>query len=423
MMPSEMSISAAPESGPRMDASRVDAAVDGCDLTILMPCLNEAETLVACIEKARRGIAQAGVDGEVIIADNGSTDGSIELAEAHGARVVRVTAKGYGSALRGGIEAARGRWLLMGDADDSYDFSQAPRFVEALRAGNDVVMGCRLPSGGGTIAPGAMPWKNRWLGNPVLSFLGRLFFKTPILDFHCGLRAFTRSAYEQMELKTTGMEFASEMVMKASQRQMRIAEVPITLHKDGRSRPPHLRPWRDGWRHLRFMLIYSPRWLFLVPGLVLAGLGTVAAMVIFFVPIQLGRVQLDAGTFAVACACAVAGVQLVAFACFTKVFAIGEGLLPEDRRFARVFRVFTLERGMVAGVALLLAGVAVFAWALVLWSREDFGHLNYPENIRRILAATTLLVLGVQVSSASFFMSVLGLKTTSRRPPETEYRS
>jgi hypothetical protein len=393
-------------------------SMPSCDLTILMPCLNEAETLAACIAKAQRGIAEAGVEGEVLIADNGSTDGSIELAEKHGARVVRVTEKGYGSALRGGIEAARGRWLLMGDADDSYDFSQAPRFVEALRAGHDVVMGCRLPSGGGTIAPGAMPWKNRWLGNPVLSFLGRLFFKTPIRDFHCGLRAFTRDAYDRMELKTTGMEFASEMVMKASLRDLRIAEVPITLHKDGRSRPPHLRPWRDGWRHLRFMLIYSPRWLFLVPGLVLAGLGALAATVIFFNPIEIGRVEFDAGTFAVACACSVAGVQMVAFACFTKVFAMGEGLLPEDRRFARIFRYFTLERGMVAGVALLLSGAALLVWAMVLWRNASFGALSYPENIRRVLAATTLLVLGVQVCSASFFMSVLGLRTTSRKPPE-----
>ena len=389
-----------------------------CDLTIVMPCLNEAETLVACIEKARRGIELAGVSGEVLIADNGSTDGSIELAEKHGARVVRVTAKGYGSALRGGIEAARGKWLLMGDADDSYDFSQAPRFVEKLRAGNDLVMGCRMPRGGGTVMPGAMPWKNRWLGNPVLSFLGRLFFKTPIQDFHCGLRAFTRAAYDRMELKTTGMEFASEMVMRSSIHAMRVDEVPITLHKDGRSRPPHLKPWRDGWRHLRFMLIYSPRWLFLVPGLVLAGLGALASAAIFFSPLNLGGVQFDTGTLTIACMCVIIGVQFVAFACFTKVFAIAEDLLPPDPRFARVFRFFTLEKGLVAGALTLAAGLGLLAWSVWLWEQAGFGSLPHAENLRRVIAAATLITVGIEVMGASFFMSVLGLKTTTRHPPE-----
>ena len=225
------------------------------DLTILMPCLNEAETLARCITAARTGLARSGVAGEVLIADNGSTDGSQAIAEKLGACVVAVQAKGYGNALRGGIQAARGRWILMGDADDSYDFSQADRFVEHFQAGCDLVMGCRLPAGGGTIMPGAMPWKNRWIGNPLLSFIGRLFFRCPVRDFHCGLRGFTKSAYDRMELQTTGMEFASEMVIKATLKQMRIAEVPVTLRKDGRSRPPHLKPWRDGWRHLRFMLL------------------------------------------------------------------------------------------------------------------------------------------------------------------------
>jgi len=388
------------------------------ELTILMPCLNEAETLVACIEKARRGIESAGVTGEVLIADNGSTDGSIELAENHGARVVRVAAKGYGNALRGGVEAARGRWIIMGDADDSYDFSQAGRFVEKLREGYDLVMGCRLPAGGGTIMPGAMPFKNRWLGNPVLSFIGRLLYKTPVRDFHCGLRGFSRAAYDRMQLKTTGMEFASEMVMKASIQSHRICEVPITLHKDGRSRPPHLKPWRDGWRHLRFMLIYSPRWLFLVPGLVLAGLGAMAAVAIFLGPRRIGGAQLDAGSLLTACSGVVIGAQLVAFACFVKVFAIAEGLMPEDPRFARVFRFFTLEKGLIAGALMLMLGGAVFLWSLWIWEQAGFGLLPYDENLRRIIAAVTLLMLGVQIISASFFMSVLGLKTTSRKPPE-----
>lgn len=388
------------------------------DLTIVMPCLNEAETIVACVEMAKRGIETAGVTGEVLVADNGSTDGSIELAEKHGARVVRVAAKGYGNALRGGIEAARGRWVLMGDADASYDFGEAARFVGKLREGCDLVMGCRLPAGGGTIKPGAMPWKNRWLGNPVLSFIGRLFFRTPIRDFHCGLRGFSREFYDRMALKTTGMEFASEMVMKASLFGMRMAEVPITLHPDGRSRPPHLRPWRDGWRHLRFMLIYSPRWLFLVPGLVLAALGGGAMAALCFGPRVLGAVRLEVGTLIVASMGFIIGVQLVAFAFFSKVFAIGEGLLPDDHKFARLFRFFTLEKGLIAGVLTLLAGAGILAWAVWQWAQTGFGNLDYESNLRRLVVAATLIVVGLQVTFASFFLSVLGLKTTSRKPPE-----
>jgi glycosyltransferase involved in cell wall biosynthesis len=393
--------------------------VKDCQLTIVMPCLNEAETLAVCIRKAQAGIAAAGVTGEVLIADNGSTDGSIKIAEEHGARVARVTEKGYGNALRGGIAAARGEWVIMGDADDSYDFSNVTGFVERLRQGSDLVMGCRLPAGGGTIMPGAMPWKNRWIGNPSLSFLGRLFFKTPIRDFHCGLRGFSRAAYDRMDLKTTGMEFASEMVMKATLAGMKIEEVPITLHKDGRSRPPHLKPWRDGWRHLRFMLIYSPRWLFLVPGLVLAGLGALAALLIYFRALPAGSVNFDTGAFAVACGAVIAGVQLVGFACLTKVFAIGEGLLPPDPKFARVFRLFTLERGLVAGLIALLWGAGMLIWALWLWRAAHFGDLPYADNMRRVIAATTFLLFGVQVMAVSLFMSVLGLRTTTRHPPTT----
>jgi glycosyltransferase involved in cell wall biosynthesis len=393
---------------------------DSVDLTILMPCLNEAETLAACIAKAKLGIERAGVTGEVLIADNGSTDGSVELAEQHGARVVRVQEKGYGNALRGGILAARGRWILMGDADDSYDFSEAPRFVEKLRAGHDLVMGCRLPRGGGTVMPGAMPWKNRWLGNPTLSFLGRLFFRTPIQDFHCGLRAFTRAAFERMETKTVGMEFASELVVKASVKEMRVAEVPITLHRDGRSRPPHLKPWRDGWRHLRFMLIYSPRWLFLMPGFFCASLGAVASLAIFFGPLQFGHVQLDAGSLAVASMLLIIGVQLVAFAFFAKVFAIAEGLLPADRRLSRLLNLFSLEKGLVVGALTFAAGALLFGWSVWMWERTGFGAMPYSENLRRVIAAATLMVVGHQIMAASWFLSVLGLKTTSRQPPEAE---
>jgi glycosyltransferase involved in cell wall biosynthesis len=388
------------------------------DLTIVMPCLNEAETIVACVEKSKGGIEAAGVTGEVLVADNGSTDGSIELAEKAGARVVRVTAKGYGNALRGGIEAARGRWILMGDADASYDFGEAARFVGKLREGCDLVMGCRLPAGGGTIKPGAMPWKNRWLGNPVLSFIGRLFFRTPIRDFHCGLRAFSRDAYDRMELKTTGMEFASEMVMKASLFGMRMAEVPITLHPDGRSRPPHLRPWRDGWRHLRFMLIYSPRWLFLVPGLVLAALGAGVGIMLSPAPIIFGGAKLEVGALIVAAMSLIVGVQLVAFAFFSKVFAIGEGLLPDDSKFSRLFRFFTLEKGLLTGLATLLAGFGTLAWAVWQWVQAGFGDLPYEANLRRLVIAATLIVVGLQIVSASFFLSVLGMKTTTRKPPQ-----
>lgn len=384
------------------------------ELSIVMPCLNEAETLAVCIEKAQKGLKAAGISGEVLVADNGSTDGSIQIAEKGGARVVHVATKGYGNALRGGIEAARGRWILMGDADDSYDFGEAGRFVEKLREGHDLVMGCRLPSGGGTIKPGAMPWKNRWIGNPSLSFLGRLFFKTPVRDFHCGLRGFSRDAYDRMELKTTGMELASEMVMKASLRSMRISEVPITLHPDGRSRPPHLRPWRDGWRHLRFMLIYSPRWLFLVPGLVLTILGTLASAWIFLAPRHVGGVEFDAGSLLMACMGVIVGVQLLAFAGFTKAFAIAEGLLPEDPRFQAVLRAITLERGLIAGLAICLAGAATLGWSIYLWSRADFGSLPYPENLRRLILAVTLIVVGLQTVFSSFFLGVLGLKTSGK---------
>jgi glycosyltransferase involved in cell wall biosynthesis len=390
-------------------------------LTILMPCLNEAETIAQCIEKAKRGIERAGVPGEILIADNGSTDGSQGIAEKLGARVVSVKEKGYGNALRGGIAAAKGKWILMGDADDSYDFSEADRFVKKFQEGYDLVMGCRLPIGGGTIMPGAMPWKNRWIGNPTLSFIGRLFFKCPAHDFHAGLRAFTKDSLVKMDLQTTGMEFASEMVIKATLKKFRIAEVPITLHKDGRSRPPHLKPWRDGWRHLRFMLIYSPRWLFLVPGLVLSGLGIVLAAALAVQDIQIGGILLNVGTLMMACMAIVVGFQLVAFAFFTKVFAIAEGLLPDDPKLTRVFKIFTLEKGIIAGLLVLLGGVAVVLHGLWLWKQAHFGFLpSTEENLRRLIPAGTLIVLGIQVVFSSFFLSVLGLKTVKRQPPAPE---
>ena len=391
------------------------------ELSIIMPCLNEAETIARCIEKAKTGIQRSGVIGEIIIADNGSTDGSPAIAKNLGARVVPVKEKGYGSALRGGIRAALGKWILMADADDSYDFSEADRFVKKLQEGYDLVMGCRLPVGGGAILPGAMPWKNRWLGNPVLSFIGRFFFKCPAHDFHCGMRGFTRAAFEKMELQTTGMEFASEMVIKATFKKFKISEVPITLHPDGRSRPPHLKPWRDGWRHLRFMLLYSPRWLFLVPGFLLSGLGTIFAVALSAQDLKIGRVELNMGTLMMACMAVIVGFQLVAFAFFTRVFAVAEGLLPDDPKFARIFKIFTLEKGIAVGLIVLLVGMILFLRALWLWQQAHFGVLpSMEENLRRLIPSATLMILGIQGVFSSFFMSVLGLKTVSRRPPATD---
>jgi glycosyltransferase involved in cell wall biosynthesis len=390
---------------------------DPVELTILMPCLNEAETLARCIEKANLGIQRSGVRGEIIVADNGSLDGSVEIAEKSGARVVLINEKGYGRALRGGIQAAAGKWIIMGDADDSYDFSEISGFVKKFQEGFELVMGCRLPSGGGTVLPGAMPWKNRWIGNPVLSFIGRLFFKCPAHDFHCGLRGFTKNAFEKLDLKTTGMEFASEMVIKSTFKNLKTAEVPVTLHKDGRLRPPHLKPWRDGWRHLRFMLLFSPRWLFLAPGIFLSAAGIIFAAALSLENIKIGDVAFDVGTLVVACMTVIIGFQLVAFAFFTKVFAIAEGLLPDDPKFSRAFKFFNLEKGILLGLAILLAGIVLSARAVWIWKQAAFGELSPEENLRRLIPAATLIVLGIQTIFSSFFMSALGLKTSSRKPP------
>ena len=388
------------------------------ELTILMPCLNEAETLAACIRKAQLGLERAGVAGEILIADNGSTDGSPAIAEKAGARVTHVKEKGYGSALRGGVAAAQGKWIIMGDADDSYDFSDINGFVQRFREGSDLVMGCRLRSGGGTINPGAMPWKNKWIGNPTLTFIGRLFFKCPAHDFHSGLRGFTKGAFDAMDLQTTGMEFASEMAIKATLKGMKITEVPITLHKDGRSRPPHLKPWRDGWRHLRFMLLFSPRWLFLAPGLALSLLGLIVAAVLARGDIHIGSVNFEVGTLTVACMAVIAGFQVAAFAFFTEVFAIAEGLLPDNPKLSRLFKFFNLEKGILLGLGLILIGFGLLVRALWIWRAAGYGVLpSTEENLRRLLPAATLAVLGVQTIFSSFFMSALGLKTVKRKPP------
>lgn len=387
------------------------------ELTILMPCLNEAETIARCIEKSLRSLRELGIAGEVLIADNGSTDGSQRIATELGARVVPIAQKGYGSALRGGVEAARGKFIIMGDADDSYDFSAIGPFMEKLRAGDDLVMGCRMPRGGGTVMPGAMPWKHYWLGNPVLTFIGRLFFKCPAQDFHCGLRGFSKAAYEKMGLNTTGMEFASEMVIKATLGGLRISQVPITLYKDGRSRPPHLRSWRDGWRHLRFMLLFSPRWLFLVPGLALmfAGLaGTVTITARVSYPLVGGG--FDVGTLSVLRMLFIVGFQLVMFGVFAKTYAITQGFMPEDARFRRWLRFFSLERSMLIGTALVLAGFIGLCVAFFHWQQSGFGDLDYATNLRRIAPSTTAIIFGVQVIFSSFFLSVLQLPVARRQP-------
>lgn len=375
-----------------------------------MPCLNEAETLATCIRKAAGALREEGMEGEILIADNGSTDGSQDIATREGARVVDVAEKGYGNALRAGIAAAKGPWVLMGDADDSYDFSRIGPFVERLRQGYELVMGCRLPTGGGTIMKGAMPWKHRWIGNPALTFIGRLFFHSPAHDFHCGLRAFTKEAYGRLHLQTTGMEFASEMVIRATLLGMRIAEVPVTLHPDGRSRAPHLRSWRDGWRHLRFMLLFSPRWLFLVPGSALSLAGLFGAMLLAFGSLELGGVVLDVGTLMGCAMMMLVGAQALWIAVFTRTYAEAEGLLPRHRRLAKILEHATLEWGLVAGLMLALAGAGLFLWALLDWRAAGFGGISYSDNMRRIIPGSTLILMGIQNMFGSFFMGVLTLK-------------
>ena len=393
-------------------SSAPEAATDNgpVEVSIVMPCLNEAETLEKCIVKAQKGFKDAGVKGEVIIADNGSTDGSIEIAKRLGARLIPVPAKGYGSALRGGIQAARGKWIIMGDSDDSYDFSNIKAFVEKLREGYELVMGCRMPYGGGTIMPGAMPWKHRWLGNPVLSFIGRLFFQAPITDFHCGLRGFSKAGYEKLELKTKGMEFASEMVIKATVRELKITQVPITLFKDGRTRPPHLRSWRDGWRHLRFMLLFSPRWLFLGPGLAMLMLGFLLAVPLFFGPIRIGAIGLDTNTLLLAGMMMIVGFQVFFFGVFTRLYSVGRGLVPDTAKVSFVRLFFSLEKGIVIGILMCLAGAGFLLAAILKWKAVGFGSMSYAESLRLVIPAITCATLGVQTIFSSFFLSILDLK-------------
>jgi hypothetical protein len=378
-----------------------------------MPCLNEAETVATCVHKAMGFLAESGIDGEVVVADNGSTDGSQRLASDAGARVVAIKDKGYGNALMGGIAAARGKYVIMGDADDSYDFTNLMPFVTELRKGYELVMGNRFKGG---IEPGAMPRLHKYLGNPVLSFIGRLFFPSAIGDFHCGLRGFSKQGAVALGLQATGMEFASEMVVKATLWGQKITEVPTTLKKDGRSRPPHLRSWRDGWRHLRFLLLFSPRWLFFVPGLVLLLLGIIAGAIIEAGPVSIGAVTFDVGTLVAASAAVVIGFQGVLFWLFTRVYAGSEGFLPTEPGVQKLLGRLSLERGLLLGLAIGLAGLGGIVFSVVNWGGSGFHNLNYENALRSMIPSATALIVSCQLILGTFFLSILGIKQTRHVP-------
>lgn len=394
-------------------AAQGDAASSRLELTILMPCLNEAETIGACIAKAKAFLASSGISGEVVIADNGSTDGSIAIAEGLGARVVPVPMRGYGAALGGGIASARGTFTIMGDADDSYDFGNLGPFLERLRAGDDLVMGNRFRGG---IEPGAMPVLHRYLGNPVLSFLGRLFFSIPVADFHCGIRGFRTSAVRDLQLKTTGMEFASEMVVRSALDRLRISEVPTTLKPDGRSRAPHLRTWRDGWRHLKFLLMYSPKWLFFYPGFLLTGLGLVLSTVLMFGPVRVAPgIVLDLNSFLASCLFTIIGVQLLTFGALARYYATVTGMLPPGPRSDRIVALCKTDRVVVVAGALVAAGLGLFGISLVEWARVDFGNLVNPVVPRLVAAGLSIIAIGVQTGFAGFIFGIFDIPKRSTR--------
>ena len=417
---------------PRHMSKRMDSRLDGrirCDLpceeadnlipvgeepevelSVVIPCLNEAETLGTCIAKARRSFRENDIIGEVLVADNGSTDGSQSIASRMGARLIHVEAKGYGNALMGGIVAARGKFVIMGDADDSYDFSEIPKFVEKLRAGFELVQGCRLPSGGGRVMPGAMPFLHRWWGNPMFSFMVRKMFWAPIHDVYCGMRGFTKELYGRLNMRSTGMEFATEMIIKSSICQAKIAEVPITLYPDGRkSHPPHLRTFRDGWRTLHFFLMYSPRWLFLYPGASLVVLGLIGYG-LAMPGVTIGGVNFDAHTLLLSSLFILLGYQSILFAYFAKTFAIREGLLPENRRINQLSKLVSLERGIMLGTGAAITGVVLLLTAINQWREVDFGHLDYAKTMRWVIPGVTLTALGYLTILSNFIISILGTR-------------
>ncbi|PYM96567.1 MAG: dolichol-P-glucose synthetase [Candidatus Rokuibacteriota bacterium] len=384
------------------------------EVSIVIPCLNEADTLATCIRKAGDALERAGVSGEIVVADNGSSDGSQQIAECLGARVVNVAARGYGNALMAGIAAARGRYVIMGDADDSYDFGEAPKFIEKLRQGFDLVQGCRLPAGGGRVMPGAMPWLHRVIGNPMLTFLVRKWFGARIHDVYCGMRGFTKSFYQSLRQHCTGMEFATEMIIRAHLFWGRIAEVPITLHPDGRkAHAPHLKTFRDGWRTLRLYLLFSPRWLFLIPGLALMLGGLIAGVLGLLMVEIVPGVTVSSHTALVGSLAIICGFQALVFSIFTKTLAIASGWLPQDELYQRLYRLLTLERGLLLALAGLGGGLALLFRALYQWWRVDFGPLDYAQTMRYLIPASTFIALSVQTIFSSFFVSVLSVVSKS----------
>jgi glycosyltransferase involved in cell wall biosynthesis len=374
-----------------------------------MPCLNEADTLARCVLKAQAALQEAGNDGEVIVADNGSVDGSLEIAASLGARVVNVQVRGYGSALMGGIAAARGQYIIMGDADASYDFGEIPKFIDKLRNGYDLVQGCRLPAGGGTVEPGAMPFLHRWVGNPALTFLVRAWFNAPVNDVYCGMRGFTKRHYESLDQRCTGMEFATEMIIKSSLMGARIVEVPITLHPDARtSHPPHLKTFRDGWRTLRFFMMCSPRWLYQLPGLAFVLLGLVG-YALALPATRIGPATLGAHTLLFASLAIIGGYQAILFSVFANTFAMAEHLLPEDPVMMRMFKVINLERGLLVSAIAMLAGIGLLLAAVMQWRAVGYGPLDYAMTMRYVIPGATLTALGFQTFLSSFFISILGM--------------
>ncbi|HXT24845.1 MAG TPA: glycosyltransferase family 2 protein [Candidatus Eisenbacteria bacterium] len=387
-----------------MAQTATDSATEAVDVSVVIPCLNEANSLGICIEKALKAFQDAGLSGEVLVADNGSTDGSIEIAHKSGARVVPVAQRGYGAALKTGIRAARGAFIVMGDADDSYDFSEVPRFVSEWRSGSEVVMGNRFA---GEIKPGAMPWHHKYIGNPGLTALLNVLFRSGIGDSHCGMRGFTRDVFERMDLRSSGMEFASEFVIKAAQIGAKTSEIPITLWKDKRGRPPHLRSFRDGWRHLRFMLLYAPNWLFLLPGALLMALGLALVFWLLPGPRAIGhQVVLDIHTMIFGVIFTLLGAQILAIGAFAKVFSYAERFDRNTVSLKRVLKRVSLEKGLLLGGLLFVAGFAGCAYIVWQWAASGFGPLA---QVRAVLFWSMWLFLGVQIIFSSFFLSMLGI--------------
>jgi glycosyltransferase involved in cell wall biosynthesis len=387
-----------------------DAPGGDIELSVVIPCLNEADTIADCVAKANRAMLDHGIAGEVIVADNGSSDNSPQIARSNGARVVPVAAKGYGNALMGGITASRGRFVIMGDADGSYDFTEIPRFLDKLRGGYELVQGCRLPAGGGKIMPGAMPPLHRWLGNPIFSLLAGIWFRSPIHDVYCGLRGFTVQHYRRLGQKCVGMEFATEMIIKSCSVGAKIAEVPITLYPDGRkSHPPHLRTFRDGWRTLRFFLLCCPRWLFIIPGIVLTVLGIVG-YALALPAVRISGVTFDAHTLLFASLAILCGFQSVFFGIFAKALGIYEGVLPEEPGFRKILQTLKLERGLILGGAGMAGGLMLLLAAIYQWAAADYGPLNYAHTMRFVVPGSTLTALGFETIISCFFLSLLELR-------------